>query len=73
MSLWVESFFILFLNKKRFFFFVRTTCNVFIELVTILLLLFYGFCGDFLATRLVRSWFPDQGSHLYPLHWKVKS
>ena len=26
-----------------------------------------------LAMRHVGSWIPDQGSNLYPLHWKVKS
>lgn len=34
---------------------------------------FVGVLVFFLASRHVGSWLPNQGSNLYPLHWKGKS
>ena len=45
-----------------------TIFKVFIEFVTILIL-----CFGFVVVRHVGSQLPDQGSNLYPLHWKAKS
>ena len=45
-----------------------TIFKVFIEFATTLLLFFY-----FLAERLVRYSFLDQGSNPHPLYWKLKS
>ena len=44
-----------------------TIFNIFIELVTTLLL----FCFGCLALSHVGSGFRDQGWNLHPLHWKV--
>ena len=52
----------------RFFFLLWTIFKVFIEFVTILIL-----CFGFVVVRHVGSQLPDQGSNLYPLHWKAKS
>ena len=53
--------------------------KVFIEFVTVLLLFFFFFSFKFclfvcfLVEEHLGSSFPDQGSNLYPLHWKEKS
>ena len=46
-----------------------TLFKVFIELMTILLVLGFGF----LAVRHAGCWLPKQGSNLHPVNWKVKS
>ena len=61
-------------NSNIFFFFLKvflmlTIFKVFIEFVTILLVLCFGI----LAARHVGSWFLNQGSNLRPWFWKAKS
>ena len=46
------------------------TQGVFIEFITILLL--FHILLFFLAIRHVGAELPDQGSNIYPLHWKAK-
>ena len=47
-----------------------TILKIFIELVTILLLVL---CFSYLAPRPSGPYLPDQGSNTHPLSWKVKS
>ena len=54
----------------KIFFWMWTIFKVFIDFITISLLFFVLF---FLASRLVGSQLPNQGSNLHFLHWEVKS
>ena len=63
------SYIILLKYFKRFFFDMNHF-KVFIEFVTIFASVL---CFGVLTARHVGSELPNQGSNLYPLHWKAKS
>ena len=68
----IQVFLVFFFFKT--FFLMWIIFKVFIEFVTVLLLLFFFLSFFFfLVEEHVGSSFPDQGSNLYPLHWKEKS